>query len=229
LAQAKLPTESEQIMKSLVITAVMLGLYVFTLAGATEAQTAADDRKAAKQKYDEYAKKGLIWQYDRFRDETTIFTKPQVVQKPGLFLSALADAAGSETSAPMIVMLSGVIYNGARDPNVTDELVIAFQISANAWRQLKSDHEVRVLFEDGEVIKLGKAKYEGDIQQRSSLITKETMIVPIERANLARLASAKLVRVQIGRMDFAIKDQHLKTLSPCSPCLRDNQKQGKNR
>lgn len=178
------------------------------------AQNAADV-EANKKRFKEYEKRGLLWGYDPFRDETTLMTKPQIVYKPGKFLSVAAAMANEIPSVPTIGMLVGLQYKGREMPQKPTEAILFIQVSASYWQQLKSDREVRIMFEGGEVVLLGTATYDAEIARRGTAVTSESMMVPIKLEHLERMANAKSVNFQIGRSFIPpIKDKFLKTFQP---------------
>jgi hypothetical protein len=121
---------------------------------------------------------------------------------------------GAEFVTPFVSMTAGVSYKGSGEPDATVKPRLAFQVYSSQWKQLQSDRQVRIMFEGADVLSLGEATYDAKVKPTGSSTTSETLTVEIKVEDLARMAKASAVMVQIGRMEFQIKDKHLKTLQP---------------
>src|SRR5690554_2334810 len=135
------------------VTLTLCALAALTLPAFGQ-QSQEQQRKEMIKKYKEYEKRGLIWAYDPFRNETTIMTKAQQVYRPSALAIVAADLA-KEDAGPTIAMLAGITYRGEAMLGEPPAILLAFQMNAKSWQQLKSDREIRVMFEVGDVVLLG--------------------------------------------------------------------------
>jgi len=176
----------------------LLSIFILLLTASAFAQPSRQEIERIKQTLKDYDKRGLVWRYDQFRDETFIRTK----------------AVGVLTTLRDVTISAAIRYKGqvAAEAPVTALLII--KIADHNWRQIKSDHQVRLLFPGGDVVTLGTANYDSHLGEYNESLTNESLIIAIKQSDLARMTTAKLISIQVGQMELFIKEKQLLSFQP---------------
>lgn len=143
----------------------------------------------------------LKTKYDRFRNETTVSIGPDYVdmRSPGRLEAAAYINYKGDTPTP-----EGLIIG------------LAFYSSSSNWRFIDNDHLFALV--DGERLDLGKPITK-DSKLGRRVGVDESLSFSLTREDLHKLTQASKVEMQLGRVEFRLKDKFLKRLKDLESVL----------
>jgi hypothetical protein len=146
--------------------------------------------------------KDLIIKYDKFKDKTTITTKPQnlVGSNEGamaIFASGMLGAGGQT----MLMLEFGGGFKGDKLSSTIDEFIIGFgSTSKGKWQFLKGNKNLYLLF-DEQRLEFEPIADDASVSLDffgSSINTKESLYFLVKRQELERIISAKKIEIKLG-------------------------------
>lgn len=138
--------------------------------------------------------------YDKFKDETTVSIGPDYVD--------VKNGARLEIAA----------YFSHKGQDETNGLIIglAFYSSSRHWRFIDDDHLFALI--DGERLDLG-LPISNDRRLARRVGVDESLAFALSREHLRKLSHATKVEMQLGRVEFRLKDKFLKDLKELNGML----------
>jgi hypothetical protein len=129
--------------------------------------------------------------YDKFKDQTTVFTDGSRVRA----------SKTSRIKTALGLRFFGYFRHPAQAlKQNNDTFVLRFEYTGREWGFLKNNGLILIL--DGkERIDLGKPLHNGELAAGRYAGVNETMIYPISREELTKLASAEQVEMQLGSFE----------------------------
>lgn len=138
--------------------------------------------------------------YDKFKDETTVLIGPDYVD--------VKNGGRLEIAA----------YFSYKGQDKTNKLIIglAFYSSSRNWRFIDDDHLIAIV--DGERLDLGiPVSNERQLARRVGV--DESLAFSLTREQFRKLGHASKVEMQLGRVEFRLKDKFLRDLKELNRLL----------
>lgn len=188
-------------MKTLLLIAIFAAT-AFSQLTVTELQTKA---KASK------ANKDVVIMYDKFKDLTSVATKPYNLIGGGESFAAGMLVAMSQSpysshrdSPPVMTSLNVSLFHTFKGDKLTaspDTFNLMFDSGSSGWIFLKGDRNLYILYDESR-LELHPIATDNDVLSRS---VSETLAFEITRDQLNALIKAKQVAIKLGPMPRKVK------------------------
>ncbi len=178
---------------------LVLAITCFFLTHAANAQSVGDLQIRAKS----LGLKDITISYDRFKDKTTITTKPHNLI--GSTEGAMANVAhgmlgpGAGAGQMILMMTVGYQFAGASLDATGDRFAIVFRSDSHNWVYAKGDQNLYILY-DNKRLELHPLSGDSDIVAGLfyDVTVTETLGFKISREKLAEIAAATKVEMKLG-------------------------------
>lgn len=148
-----------------------------------------------------FLQSNLTTKYDRFREETSVSTGTEYVDMK---------------SAGRLEVVAYFSHKGAGKSSDGLLIGLAFYSSSAHWRFLRDNRLIAIV--DGERVDFGDPVVKDSrLGRRVGVV--ESLAFDLERADLSKLASASRVEMQLGTVEFKLKDSFLRKLKELATAL----------
>jgi hypothetical protein len=189
------------IMKPLRRTLIAL-LVVLACAGMNFAQGEGAPNPLRPQRIDR-PREPVTIRYEKSKDETVVYLNPMLISDEEYFASAYL------LTTHNLFMQSYFIYPGKK-PSPPQSVVMTFVSLKHGERYYQKERGLSFNV-DGDPVEIGEAQLV-QFQMMEDKVMKESVSIEVPYDKFMRVANAKKVRMKLGKTEWDLKKQHLKSL-----------------